>query len=90
MGLQAGANLFVDPATGDYERFAYLPAFVRRYPFVAANHGPDSDRFTICVDTGSHLFSDNPEQPFFDDKGERPNSPTAPSISCAGLNPMWL
>lgn len=70
MGLQAGANLFVDPETGNYERFAYLPAFVRRYPFVAANHGPESDRFTVCVDTGSHLFSDNPEQPFFNDKGE--------------------
>lgn len=70
MGLQAGQNLFVDPETGQYEDNAYLPAFVRRYPFVAANHGPESDRFTVCVDTGSHLFSDNPEQPFFNDKGE--------------------
>ena len=70
MGLQAGNNLFVNAETGEYEPYAYLPAFVRRYPFVAANHGPDSDRFTVCIDTGSHLYSDNPEQPFFNDKGE--------------------
>jgi len=70
MGLRAGENLFVDPSNGEYEAFTYLPAFVRRYPFVAANHGQDSDRFTICVDAESHLFSDNPEQPFFNDAGQ--------------------
>ncbi len=70
MGLRADENLFVDPETGQYERFSYLPAFVRRYPFVVASHGADSDRFTVCIDAGSHLFSDNPEQPFFNDAGE--------------------
>lgn len=70
MGLQAGANLFVNPEDSSFETFTYLPAFVRRYPFVAANHGEESDRFTVCVDAGSHLFSDNPEQPFFNDAGE--------------------
>jgi len=70
MGLQAGQNLFVNPETGVFQDHTYLPAFVRRYPFVAANHGADSDRFTVCVDAGSHLFSDDPEQPFFNDAGE--------------------
>jgi len=70
MGLQAGANLFVDPATGHFEPHTYLPAFVRRYPFVAATHNEDKDRFTVCVDAGSHLFSDNPDEPFFNENGE--------------------
>lgn len=73
MGLQAGANLFVNPENGQYEDHCYLPAFVRRYPFVAASHTDESDRFTVCVDAGSHLFSDKPTEPFFNDDG----TPTA-------------
>lgn len=69
MGLQAGANLFVD-ADGNFDRDCYLPAYVRRYPFVAATHTDDRDRFTVCVDTGSHLFSDTPDEPFFNAAGE--------------------
>lgn len=69
MGLRAGENLFVD-ADGKYEPNAYLPAYVRRYPFVAATHSGEADRFTVCVDSGSHLFSDTPEQPFFDASGQ--------------------
>lgn len=70
MGLQQGQNLFVDPATGNFEQYAYLPAFVRRYPFVAAVHTEEKERFTLCVDAGSHLMSNNPEQPFFDESGQ--------------------
>jgi hypothetical protein len=70
MGLQQGQNLFVDPDTGDYERDCYVPAYVRRYPFVAAVHTEEKDRFTVCVDAGSHLMSDTPEQPFFTDDGQ--------------------
>ncbi|MCC5981759.1 MAG: SapC family protein [Oceanicaulis sp.] len=70
MGLQPGQNLFVDPKTGNFEQHAYLPVFVRRYPFVAATHTDDNERFTLCVDAGSHLMSDNPDQPFFDENGQ--------------------
>ncbi len=70
MGLTAGQNLFVDPETGQFEPHGYLPGYVRRYPFVAASHAEDQDKFTVCVDTGSYLYSDNPDEPFFNDKGE--------------------
>lgn len=70
MGLQQGQNLFVDPASGNFEQYAYLPAFVRRYPFVAAMHSEESERFTLCIDAESHLMSDKPDQPFFDEKDE--------------------
>lgn len=70
MGLQQGHNLFVDPETGVFERYSYLPAFVRRYPFVSASHTEQSDRFTVCIDAGSPLFSDKPDQPFFTEDGQ--------------------
>lgn len=70
MGLQPGMNLFVDQATGMLEPHIYIPAFVRRYPFVSAVHTEEKDRFTVCVDAGSHLISDKPDQPFFDENGE--------------------
>jgi len=70
MGLREGENLFVDPNTGEYSHFHYLPAFVRRYPFVGAVHTDEADRFTVCVDTQSHLFSDKPDVQFFDEDGK--------------------
>ncbi|MEQ8405052.1 MAG: SapC family protein [Oceanicaulis sp.] len=69
MGLQQGANLFVDE-DGQFEPYTYMPAYVRRYPFVAATHTDTKDRFTVCVDAGSHLFSDQPDEPFFTDDGQ--------------------
>ena len=70
MGLSAGQNLFVNPEDGKFELHSYLPGYVRRYPFVAASHTDDKDKFTVCVDTGSPLYSDTPDEPFFNDKGE--------------------
>lgn len=71
MGLQPGMNLFVDTQTGMYEGMRYVPGFVRRYPFVSAVHTEEKERFTVCVDAGSHLMSsDNPDEPFFTDAGE--------------------
>lgn len=69
MGLQQGANLFVNE-DGQYEQGVYVPAYVRRYPFVSATHTDSKDRFTVCVDTGSKLFSDKPDEPFFTEAGE--------------------
>jgi hypothetical protein len=70
MGLAPGQNLFVKPEDGTLERHHYVPAYIRRYPFVAANHTEEADKFTVCVDTGSHLFSSTPDEPLFNDKDE--------------------
>ena len=69
MGLNNGENLFVDES-GNFEPMCYLPGYIRRYPFVAATHNEDRERFTVCIDTGSHLYSDNPQQPFFTADGK--------------------
>lgn len=51
LGLAEGQNLFVD-AAGEWDAAAYLPAFVRRYPFcitkVYAEGKPQSDRL-VCI-----------------------------------------
>ena len=65
MGLRQGENLFIN-ADGDFRSDAYVPAFVRRYPFVYANE-QDSDRLILCVDRGSDFVSEQYDVPFFED-----------------------
>ena len=64
-GLDADSNLFVD-ADGEWDRGAYLPAFVRRYPFCLSklyvDGEPQGERVVCvaadCVDpSGEALFS---------------------------------
>lgn len=64
MGLNEGQNLFVN-AEGDFRPEAYIPAFVRRYPFVFANDEVN-ERLILCVDRKATFISDNPEVPFFE------------------------
>ena len=51
VGLDPGSNLFVD-ASGEWDRAAYFPAFVRRYPFCISklyvDGEPKSER-VVCV-----------------------------------------
>jgi hypothetical protein len=44
-------NLFVD-ADGRWKAGAYVPAYVRRYPFIFAEgvEGVDKDRLTLCIE----------------------------------------
>ena len=48
LGIRDQENLFVD-SEGHWAD-AYLPAFVRRYPFVLANRPEDADQLMICVE----------------------------------------
>ncbi len=63
MGVRQGQNLFVDDRgliPDDY----YIPAFVRRYPFVFAADDT-SDRLLLCVDRAAPMVSNQPDVPFF-------------------------
>jgi hypothetical protein len=67
MGLKAGQNLFVTE-DGGFEEGFYLPAYIRRYPFVLA--GDDEQKqLIVCIDVSSPLLGENTETPLFDDKG---------------------
>ena len=64
MGVRQGQNLFVKP-DGMVEQDFYVPAFVRRYPFVFAADN-NSDRLLLCVDREAPMVSDQPEIAFFE------------------------
>jgi hypothetical protein len=48
VGLNDQENLMVTPA-GGWEPATYIPAFIRRYPFVLAG-GEGAEQLTVCVD----------------------------------------
>lgn len=48
LGLRDRENLFID-AAGDWQSDCYVPAFVRRYPFVLAQT-PSTQQYTVCID----------------------------------------
>lgn len=57
MGLRDGENLFLS-ADGAADPEAYIPAYVRRYPFVFANDA-GAGRMILCIDRTSELFDEN-------------------------------
>jgi hypothetical protein len=67
VGLEQKQNLFLDGAMNWHAD--YIPAYVRRYPFVLAKNGDD---FTVCIDAaykgfneegkGQRLFAENGAQ----------------------------
>jgi hypothetical protein len=64
LGLRDGENLFVDGQ--DRWTAAYVPAFVRRYPFVLAELG---EQMGACVDEGFEGIDDPAGEPLFDEQG---------------------
>lgn len=65
VGLRDHENLFVD-AAGNWRDDAYIPAYVRRYPFIFSEV-PGSDRLVLCVDEAAEHFEAASSRPFFTD-----------------------
>ncbi|MDG6079610.1 multidrug transporter [Erythrobacter litoralis] len=57
MGLNEGVNTFVDEE-GKMDEPVYLPAYVRRYPFMLARLKPDSDELSLCFDPTSDAIGE--------------------------------
>ncbi|NCT82043.1 MAG: SapC family protein [Comamonadaceae bacterium] len=64
LGLRAGSNLFIE---GEKWTGNYVPAYVRRYPFMMARLDNDANNLAVCYDakwpgfneaTGEALFKD--------------------------------
>jgi hypothetical protein len=64
MGLNPGQNLSVMD-DGNFDPLAYIPAYVRRYPFVFAAD-ESTQRMIVCVEKGAAIVSDKPDVPFFE------------------------
>jgi hypothetical protein len=63
MGLRGGENLFVSDA-GAFKPEAYIPAYVRRYPFVFANDEAQK-RLILCVDRDAPFIKEGGSTPLF-------------------------
>jgi hypothetical protein len=68
MGLNPGENMFVTD-DGVFEAGVYVPAYVRRYPFVFANDQA-AGQMILCVDRTAEFVVEGGDMPFFDAKGE--------------------
>jgi SapC protein len=66
LGLRNRENLFV----GDEDRWtaSYVPAFVRRYPFVLAELG--GENMAVCIDEAFAGLNDTEGEPLFDAEGK--------------------
>lgn len=60
MGLNEGVNTFVDD-NGKPMGDAYMPAYIRRYPFLLARVRPDADELSLCFDRESELVGEYEE-----------------------------
>ncbi|SFB11189.1 SapC protein [Poseidonocella pacifica] len=69
LGVENDRNEYVDENGAWIGR--YIPAFLRRYPFVFAQN-PDGNQLTLCIDEGFEgVNSDGRGERLFDSEGER-------------------
>ncbi len=65
LGLSDGDNLFVG-SDGAWEPDCYIPAYVRRYPFILMEQ-PGSSELIVCIDEEAGLLEDSAARPLFVD-----------------------
>jgi hypothetical protein len=82
VGLRNDKNLFVD-TDGQWHEGAYLPAYVRRYPFILMDD-PAHKQYVLCIDEASDMFGQDGEFALFEDG--KPSSFTQGAMEfCAAL-----
>jgi SapC len=65
LGVTGNTNQLVD-ASGRWQPNTYIPAYVRRYPFVFMEDA-EHKRFTLCIDEGSDWLTDDEGEPLYVD-----------------------
>jgi hypothetical protein len=74
MGMNEGVNTFMDDE-GMFTKQVYVPAYVRRYPFLLAKLRPDTDELSLCFDPTSGAIGEFDEgTPLFDDNKPSENT----------------
>jgi hypothetical protein len=75
MGLNEGVNVFLDDNGRSNDPNLYIPAYLRRYPFLLAKLRPDSDELSLCYDPTSGAVGEfNEGEPLFE--GDQPSAAT--------------
>jgi hypothetical protein len=68
MGINAGSNMYVKP-DGSFELGCYIPAYIRRYPFVLAADEA-REQLVVCIDRNASMLGEDYDLAFFDEAGE--------------------
>jgi len=75
MGLNEGVNVFLDEDGRPRDQGVYIPAYIRRYPFMLARLRPESDELSLCFDPTSEAVGDYKDgEALFD--GDQPTDAT--------------
>jgi len=82
VGLKNDNNLFLD-TNGQWLTGAYLPAYVRRYPFILMDD-PEQKQFVLCIDEKSDMLGEKGEYALFNN--DQPSDFTKSAMEfCAAL-----
>jgi hypothetical protein len=68
LGLRDSENLFVNEK-GEWLENTYIPAYIRRYPFIFARNDA-GDRLTLCIDDAKGVMKKGDTNRLFDEKGD--------------------
>ncbi len=68
LGLRENENLFVNDK-GEWLENTYIPAYIRRYPFIFARNDA-GDRLTLCIDDANGVLKKGDTNRLFDEKGD--------------------
>lgn len=70
LGFKENENVFVNDK-GEWDKLHYVPAFVRRYPFVFIEQNDNKEQLLVAIDK-EYLISDKKDEnrKLFDDKSE--------------------
>jgi hypothetical protein len=72
--MNEGVNTFMGE-DGRFTNPVYVPAYVRRYPFMLAKLRPDNDELSLCFDPTSGALGEFEDgQPLFDDGNPSENT----------------
>ncbi len=63
LGGMDGRNLFIE-SDGTWAKGRYVPAYVRRYPFLAARVA-ETDQWTVCIDREAPMVSEGDIRPLY-------------------------
>jgi hypothetical protein len=79
LGLRTGENLLVDDS-GAWLQGAYIPAYVRRYPFIFSEDAARGE-FTLCIDESADSVHEGHDNPLFIDG--KPSAATEAALAFA-------
>ena len=75
LGLNEGVNTFFDADGRPTDSNIYVPAYLRRYPFLLAKLRPDTDELSLCFDPSAGAIAEDADGPALFD-GDQPSETT--------------